>query len=151
MYPDLVNLVADPTHGSRVLDVLITNKSKEYDKAIILPPIKPDVLGHGSASDHAVAVAKPNIDKSRQTGFSRVVMKTRRLLSAKNLIAMAFFLGCINLHPLYAAPGVDAQLDVFENLVHSAQDYFCPLEHYSVKLNPIFYVVISIQTTYIMS
>ena len=35
---------------------------------------------------------------------------------------------------------VDAQLDTFDEVVHSAQQFYCPLEHYSVKLNNKFYV-----------
>ena len=128
-----------PTHGSRVLDVLVTDKSSGYDKAIILHPIKPDVPGHGHASDHAVVVAKPNLDKSKQTGFSCVVKRARRLLSVKNLIALTFYLGSLNWHPLYDAVGVDAQLDVFEAITHQAQDTFCPLEHYQVKINSKFH------------
>ena len=101
---------------------MVTNKSSGYDKAVILPPIKPDITGHGHASDHAVAVAKPNLDKSRQTGFSRVVNQTRRLLSAKNLLALSFYLACLNWQSLYDAPGVDAKLEVFEEVTHIAQD-----------------------------
>ena len=56
-YPGLINLVADPTHGSRILDVIVTDLHGSYDKATILPPIKPDYQGRGHASDHSVAIA----------------------------------------------------------------------------------------------
>ena len=61
-YPDLKNLVADPTHGSRVLDVVISNLHISYDKAAILPPIQPDDPRHGKPSDHKVAIVRPNLD-----------------------------------------------------------------------------------------
>ena len=107
---------------------------------MILPPVKPGITGKGSPSDHAVVVAKPNTDRSRKTGFSRVVTRTRRLLSIKNLLALAFYLGCVNWHPLYNAGGVNAQLDMFEKISSHAQDVFCPTQTFKVKLNDKFHV-----------
>ena len=40
----MVNLVASPTRGARILDVLVTNLHTAYDKAQILPPIQPGIL-----------------------------------------------------------------------------------------------------------
>ena len=54
-FPDLVNMVAVPTHGSRVLDVVVSDLHVHYDKAVVLPPIQPDDHGHGKPSDHKVA------------------------------------------------------------------------------------------------
>ena len=39
-FPDLVNLVATPTRGSKILDVIITNLHSVYDKAVVLPPAR---------------------------------------------------------------------------------------------------------------
>ena len=63
-YPDMVNLVASPTRGARILDVLVTNLHTSYDKAQILPPIQPDRSDGGAPSDHSVAVARQNNDKA---------------------------------------------------------------------------------------
>ena len=43
-FPDLVNLVTEPTRGNKTLDVLISNLHPEYDKAVVLPPLQPDVV-----------------------------------------------------------------------------------------------------------
>ena len=56
-FPDMINLVASPTRGSRIQDVIVTNMHTAYDKALILPPIQPDVVGHGVPSDHSVPLA----------------------------------------------------------------------------------------------
>ena len=66
-FPDLVNIVASPTRGGRILDVLVTNLQPGYDKVLILPPIQPDQVGRGSPGDHAVAIAKPKYDRSART------------------------------------------------------------------------------------
>ena len=55
-------------------------------------------------------------------------------------MALAFYLACVNWLPLYDAVGVNAKLEVFENVTHFAQDSFCPLEHFRVKLNNKFHV-----------
>ena len=51
------NLVADPTYGRKVLDVIYTTAHTHYDRAVVGPPIRPDVPSQGSPSDHAVAIA----------------------------------------------------------------------------------------------
>ena len=95
-YSDLVSIVVTPTHGRKVLDVLITDLHCHYDKAVVLPPIQQDVPGHGRPSDHGVAIARPVADKSRRSGFSRVVQWTRRVVTTTNLIALGLFLACFN-------------------------------------------------------
>ena len=78
---NMVNLVANPTHRSKILDVIISNLHCEYDKAKILPPIQPDSKNYGKPSDHSVAVARPNVDRGTRTGFSRTETRTRRIIS----------------------------------------------------------------------
>ena len=58
VYPDLVNLVASPTRGNRILDVIVTDLHPVYDKAVVGPPLQPDTVGRGAPSDHVVAVAR---------------------------------------------------------------------------------------------
>ena len=70
-YPDLVNIVTIPTHGNKILDVIVTDLHPWYDKAVVSPPIQPDLEGRGRPSDHAVAVARPKRDGALRTGFSR--------------------------------------------------------------------------------
>ena len=101
-YPDLVNLVTEPTHGSKILDVILSNVHMAYDRAVTLPPVQPDVVGQGVPSNHMVAVARPNVDKSRGTGFAKIVTKTRRVMTA-----------CTDWRSLYDANGVDAKLSCF--------------------------------------
>ena len=91
-FPDLVNLVASPTRGNRILDVIVSNLHPAYDKALVLPPLQPDVVGHGSPSDHGIAVARPNVNKAARTGFTRKVTRYRRSMTATNLALLGVFL-----------------------------------------------------------
>ena len=56
-FPDTINLVATPTYGMRILDVLVTNLHRGYDKAVCRPLIQPDMPGQGIAIDDFVALA----------------------------------------------------------------------------------------------
>ena len=134
-FPDLVNIVSSPTRGNRVLDVLVTNLHCGYDKAVIRPPVQPDKVGQGSASDHAVAVAHPNIDKGKKTGFSRKVVKERRVVQASSLALLVLFLATFDWTDLGMLGGVDAKLSYVNQVLFSAQDTFCPLEQFSVKID----------------
>ena len=134
-FPDLVNLVTNPTHGNRILDVILSNAHMEYNRATIHPPVQPDVEGTGQPSDHKVAISCPNSDKSRRTGFSRRVTRSRRVVSAPNLLGLAFFFACFDWRAMYSATNVDAKLAILEDVMFPAQDYFCPVEEYEVKLN----------------
>ena len=102
----------------------VTNLHRGYDKAVIRPPIQPDVPGQGVASDNSVAVAFPNKDKSRMTGFSRKEIRQRRNATTSNLIGLAFFFACFNWRALHSLAGADAKLQYFENVAFPAQDFY---------------------------
>ena len=111
-FPDLVNMVASPTRGARILDVLISNLHLGYDKAVILPPIQPDVEGVGRPSDHSVAVAKPNTNPALRTGFSKTEVRKRRVMTASNLAKLGLFLLSFNWICLSQVVGTDRKLDM---------------------------------------
>ena len=134
-YPDMVNLVTNPTYRTKILDVVVSNLHCEYDKAKILPPIEPDTKNYGKPSDHSVAVVRPNVDRGARTGFSRTETRTRRVMTATNVMRMALFLACFSWTSLYSLKGVDSKLDYVESVLFAAQDSFCPLQSYTVKLN----------------
>ena len=133
-FPDLVNVVATPTRGNRILDVIVTNLHQSYDKAVILPPIQPDVVGNGVPSDHSVAIARPNVDKGSRTGFSRKEVRTRRVVLTSSLALLGMFLATFDWSGLYSLPGVDSKLLYMNEVLFAAQDHFCPLETFTVRL-----------------
>ena len=128
----MVNIVATPTRGARILDVIVTNLHQVYDKASIKPPIQPDRLGFGVASDHSVAIAKPNCDSARRTGFSRKEVRTRRAVLASGVALLGIFLATFDWSCLYSILGVDCKLEYMNHVLFSAQDAFCPLEQFTV-------------------
>ena len=133
-----MNLVTTPTYGNRILDILATNLHRGYDKAVVLPPIQPDVPGQGADSDHAVAIAKPIADKSRPTGFSRKETRQRRRVTASNLLGLAAFFACFDWRTLHSLVGVDAKLHYLESVTLPAQELYCPMETFVVRMNAAF-------------
>ena len=67
--PSLRQIVLKPTRGQNILDVIVTNLSSYYQEPCIIPPIHPDVSGHGVPSDHQGVMAVPL--KSQQTTEAR--------------------------------------------------------------------------------
>ena len=91
LYPDMKNLVADPTHGSKVLDVIITDAYGDYDRAVI-GPIGPDKKGYGAPSDHSVAIARPMANAGKRTSLSCYAWRSRRIMTANSLLALSLYL-----------------------------------------------------------
>ena len=58
--PSLRQLVHQPTHGQKILDVIVTNLSSYYHEPVTIPPITPDKPGYGAPSDHLGVMASPN-------------------------------------------------------------------------------------------
>ena len=133
-FPDLVNLVAAPTRGGRILDVLITNLHTGYDKASVLPPIQPDCVGVGRPSDHSVAVARPNTDKSARTGFQRKETHTRRAVTLSSLAMLGLFLASFDWTGSIGVNGTNEKLSIVNDVLFNAQDAFCPLKKFTVKV-----------------
>ena len=106
-FHNLRNILAKTTLGGQVLDLIITDAHEMYDKAEVFPPIQPDRPGHGAHSDHSVAIAKPNRDKSHHTGFARVITKTRTVVTPTNLIMLSLYLSSYPWQALYDAQTVD--------------------------------------------
>ena len=115
------------------MDVIITNLHLGYDRAVILPPIQPDVVGVGRPSDHAVAVARPNVDSAFRTGFLRKETRTRRSMSLSNLALLGLFLANFNWSELAGVSGTDEKLSYVNNVLFSAQEAYCPLQQFTVK------------------
>ena len=48
---------------------------------------------------------------------------------------LGIFLACFDWQFLYSIPGPDAKLSYVEEVLFTAQDSFCPLESYKVRMN----------------
>ena len=106
--PSLHQIVTQPTRGSRILDVIVTNLRKYYNDPDILPPITPDKPGVGAPSDHSGVLATP-LANHTQCSRTRVVKTIRPLpeslietfntkLLAQNFSAIFEMEGCPNLN-----------------------------------------------------
>ena len=93
---------------------------------MIKPPIQPDTVGIGVASDHSVAVAKPNQNSGLRTGFSRKETRTRRVVLASGMALLGLYLACFDWQQLHVLPGVDGKLDYVNSILFSAQEAYVP-------------------------
>ena len=103
-------------------------------------PLSSLVSGYGVASDHSVAVARPNLDPAYRTGFSRTEVRSRRVVLASSVALLGMFLACFDWQLLHSLQGVDSKLEYMNAVVFSAQDQFCPVEQFTVRLNQKFIV-----------
>ena len=138
--PDLKNLVVEPTHGNRVLDVILSDAHADYDRAIIGTPIGPDVAGVGVPSDHKVAIARPIADAGCRTGLSRYAWRIRRTLTAGSLMMLSICLATMDWAPMYDAGGIDSMVDILNNTIEQAVNQYCPTVSTRVRLNDRFFV-----------
>jgi hypothetical protein len=77
--PSLHQTVNLATRGLRILNVIVTNLGRFYNDPIIIPPIVPDVPGHGVPSDHNGVVATPNANSAEANRRTKTCKTIRPL------------------------------------------------------------------------
>ena len=70
--PSLRQIVQQPTRGSKILDVIITNLASFYNPPKIIPPVLPDKPGHGVPSDHNGVIATPISNESESSARLKI-------------------------------------------------------------------------------
>ena len=124
-----VRFVTEHTHHWGVLDVIVSNAHQYYDKAVIYPPVAPDVEGYGVASDQSVAVASQSKDTSKRSGFVRSEVRVRNKVTTKNLLSVSLHLATMSWDLLYE---VDAMVEAFDTCMAKAVGNYCPEEKYVI-------------------
>ena len=92
-------------------------------------------MGVGSPSDHCVAVASPNCDKSARTGFTRKETRFRRAVTVSRLAMLGLFLSSFDWSGLCGVDGTNQKLDLVNEVLFSAQEAFCPVQQFTVKVD----------------
>ena len=113
--PSLRQIVLKPTRGQNILDIIVTNLSSYYQEPCIIPPIHPDVSGHGVPSDHQGVMAVPL--KSQQTTeartklikFVRPIPESRLPLFEEKMKSQVFH------YPPYQS--VHTMVDIFQSSI----------------------------------
>ena len=77
--PKFVQIVNQPTHGNKIIDVIIMNCAEMYSVPQNTPPLLPDNPEQAAASDHQVPIARPLAYTSYQVSNSYVKKKYRPL------------------------------------------------------------------------
>ena len=57
--PKFVQIVNQPTHGSKIIDVMIMNCAQMYSVPKMSPPLLPDNPQQAAPSDHQVPIVRP--------------------------------------------------------------------------------------------
>ena len=70
--PSLRQIVSENTRGSKILDVIITNLGRYYNPPIIIPPVMPDLPGHGVPSEHSGVCVSPRDNQARLIKYQKV-------------------------------------------------------------------------------
>ena len=77
--PKFVQTVTQPTHGVKIIDVIIMNCAELYSVPLISPPLLPDNPQHAAPSDHHVPIARPLAFSTVQVSNSYIEKKYRPL------------------------------------------------------------------------
>ena len=77
--PKFVQIVNQPTHGNKIIDVIIMNCAQMYGVPQISPPVLPDDPEHAAPSDHHVPIVRPLAHSSDQVCNTYVEKRYRPL------------------------------------------------------------------------
>ena len=111
--PSLRQIVTKPTLGNKILDVVCTNLHECYTEPQILPPLSPDVEGHGVPSDHSGVLVRPSSSYSRPRVKK---VKFIRPMSSSLISAFRDKLGNIDFAQKFHGMNSDSMTDVLETI-----------------------------------
>ena len=111
--PSLRQIVTIPTLGNKILDVVCTNLHECYTEPQILPPLSPDVEGHGVPSDHSGVLVRPSSSYSRPRVKK---VKFIRPMSSSLISAFRDKLGNIDFAQKFHGMNSDSMTDVLETI-----------------------------------
>jgi len=122
--PTFKQLVVNPTHGNKVLDICVTDIGHFYCTPITRPPIKPDNENNGVPSDHSIPYILPisvNNNPSRQYN-TRIV----RPISDSHLKQINEWIIKENWTSVFDAGSPTQMVDTFEKIVEQNLNRICP-------------------------
>ena len=112
--PSLRQIVQNPTRGSKILDIFLTNLGSYYNIPTIIPPIAPDNPAYGAPSDHRGVEVTPVSGGQHQSIMSTRVKKYIRPLPESLLPRFETKLS-EHVFDLSQCPSVHAMVDVFQS------------------------------------
>ena len=123
--PRFKQIVTQPTHGDKIIDVIIMNCADMYAVVEVGDPVLPDNPRQAKPSDHKVPVARPLATASRPVS-NEYTVKTYRPLPES---AVREFLAWIHAEQwgelaIHSSPS--EQVDVFQNIVNAKVEELFP-------------------------
>ena len=120
---DLNQIICEPTRGSAILDLVITNLQQFYKKPLILAPV--------GTSDHSVINWCPDDSLSRPRG--KVIKRQRRFFPQSQLAAFGRWLTSHDWNLVSSEGSVEELVSDFTARITQAMDTFFPIQ--TVKLH----------------
>ena len=120
---DLSQILSEPTRGSTILDLVITNMQQFYKKPLILAPV--------GTSDRNVVNWRP--DDSAPRPYGKVIKHQRRFFSQSQRAAFGRWLTSHDWNSVLPEGSVEELASDFTERITQAMDTFSPLQ--TVKLH----------------
>ena len=120
---DLNQIICEPTRGSAILDLVITNLQQFYKKPLILAPV--------GTSDHSVVNWCPDDSSCRPRG--KVIKRQRRFFPQSQLAAFGRWLTSLDWNSVSSEGSVEELVSDFTARITQAMDTFFPIQ--TVKLH----------------
>ena len=134
--PRLRQLVTQPTHKKKILDIILTNMSPLYSVPEIVPPVPPDNPQVGVPSDHRTPVATPLAQcgavAARQSGGC--VTRPYCPLPDSGIREFGQWFCTEEWNMLSEDLNPTEQVEKFETLINEKLDKILPLQ--TMKINP---------------
>ena len=126
-------IVTQPTHNGKILDVILTNLYEYYDTPAIVPPVPADNPMTGCPSDHSTVIASP-LSVNRTWQAREYITKVFRPLPESGIREFGRWICSENWADIPVTGNPSEQVEIFQKLVTSKVDEFLPQK--SLKVNP---------------
>ena len=132
--PRLKQIVTQPTHNRKVLDIILTNMHQLYSIPIIAPPVPPDDPLCGVPSDHSTPIAIPlSTNTVQQT--REFVTKVSRPLPDSGILEFGEWICSEDWTDIPDNVDPTSQVIEFEKLLNKKLDVIFPKKLVRINLN----------------
>ena len=116
--PSMKQVVDKPTHGNRILDILITDLFQEFYPPVIKEPLECDEDIPGQPSDHKIVLFMPNNSPINNILPPKKIIRIRRHPQSK-LDEFGRFITAHNWSSLLETQNIDEKTKIFHDTIRS--------------------------------
>ncbi len=123
--PSMKQVVDKPTHGNRILDILITDLFQEFYPPVIKEPLECDEDIPGQPSDHKIVLFMPNNSPINNILPPKKIIRIRRHPQSK-LDEFGRFITAHNWSSLLETQNIDEKTKIFHETIRSKYEEIFP-------------------------